>query len=69
MASEQVQQQHPPCPACGGTGQLNQFKGESRFVLTVEECPLCCGFGYVQEAAEGHQDSQDKKRDTSRGKE
>ena len=52
MASEQVQQQHPPCPACGGTGQLNQFKGESRFVLTVEECPLCCGFGYVQDVQE-----------------
>lgn len=49
MANEEVQQQYPPCPACGGTGQLNQFKGESRFLLTAEECPMCCGFGYVQE--------------------
>lgn len=45
--------QHPPCPACGGTGQLSQFKGESRFLLTVEECPFCCGFGYVQEEEQG----------------
>jgi peptidylprolyl isomerase len=37
--------QHIPCPACGGSGQLSSFKGESRFLLTVEECPLCCGTG------------------------
>jgi len=53
MASEQfkqqVEQQPPPCPACGGSGQLNFFKGESRFLLSVEECPACCGFGYVPE--------------------
>ncbi len=35
----------PPCPACGGSGQLSSFKGESRFLLTVDECPLCCGTG------------------------
>ncbi|XOF34890.1 MAG: hypothetical protein ACL93V_06270 [Candidatus Electrothrix sp. YB6] len=44
-----MENKQPVCPACGGTGQLNQFKGESRFLLTVEECPFCCGFGYVQE--------------------
>ena len=50
--SEQTEQpfpQHHPCPACGGTGQLNFFKGESRFLLSAEECPACCGFGYVPE--------------------
>ncbi|MCW5213292.1 hypothetical protein VU04_10335 [Desulfobulbus sp. TB] len=46
--SEQTKQ-HSSCPACGGTGQINFFKGESRFLLSVEECPTCCGFGYVQE--------------------
>jgi hypothetical protein len=45
MATEQ----HPPCPTCGGSGQLNFFKGESRFLLSIEECPVCCGFGYMQE--------------------
>jgi DnaJ-class molecular chaperone len=37
----------PVCPACGGTGQLNFFKGESRFLLSEEECPNCCGLGYL----------------------
>ncbi len=48
MADEQAEQRSP-CPTCGGSGQLNFFKGESRFLLSVEECPICCGFGYVQE--------------------
>lgn len=50
--SDQTEQPFPqrlPCPACGGTGQISFFKGESRFLLSVEECPVCCGFGYVQE--------------------
>jgi DnaJ-class molecular chaperone len=38
-----------PCPACGGSGQLSSFKGESRFLLTVEECPLCGGTGLAEE--------------------
>jgi hypothetical protein len=48
MAEEQAEQRFS-CPACGGSGQLNFFKGESRFLLSVEECPTCCGFGYVQD--------------------
>lgn len=36
-----------PCPACGGSGQLGFFKGVSRFLLTVEECPECAGLGYL----------------------
>jgi DnaJ-class molecular chaperone len=49
QVKQQVKQQPHPCPACGGSGQLNFFKGESRFLLSVEECPACCGLGYMQE--------------------
>ncbi|MGB5685690.1 MAG: hypothetical protein WBM35_07760 [Candidatus Electrothrix sp.] len=59
MVTEQVKQQPPPCPTCGGSGQLNFFKGESRFLLSVEECPTCCGFGYVPEE-EGREKSEEK---------
>ncbi len=45
-----------PCPACGGNGQLSSFKGESRFLLTVEECPLCCGTGLAED------ETQEKER-------
>ena len=34
-----------PCAFCDGSGQLSSFKGESRFLLTIEECPHCCGTG------------------------
>ena len=37
------------CTACGGTGHLNLFHGESRFLLSGEECPLCHGTGQGQE--------------------
>ena len=51
-----------PCPACGGSGQLSSFKGESRFLLTVEECPLCCGCGLLLDE---EQDAlQQKKKQT-----
>lgn len=40
------------CPNCGGSGNLSTFHGESRFMLTHEECPFCCGFGYVLEDEE-----------------
>ncbi len=40
------------CPNCGGTGDLGTFHGESRFVITHEECPFCCGFGYIFEGGE-----------------
>lgn len=35
------------CNTCGGSGEIGYFQGESRFVVTREECPACCGFGYV----------------------
>ena len=36
-----------PCPGCGGSGQTSYFGGESRFMLTWEDCPDCCGTGVV----------------------
>ncbi|WP_417914343.1 hypothetical protein [Candidatus Electronema sp. JM] len=44
-----------PCPACGGSGQLSSFKGESRFLLSVEECLLCCGTGFAPEEPQAAQ--------------
>jgi len=40
------------CPSCGGSGQIQFFQGESRFLLTVEECPECCGTGYITETSD-----------------
>jgi DnaJ-class molecular chaperone len=37
------------CPTCGGSGEIGFFQGESRFFITREECPACCGIGYVME--------------------
>jgi len=42
-----------PCPACGGSGQLSTFKGVSRFLLTVEECPECAGTGCLLPLEDG----------------
>lgn len=37
------------CELCHGTGQRCYFKGESRFILSQDECPGCCGMGYVDD--------------------
>jgi DnaJ-class molecular chaperone len=37
------------CEICSGTGQISFFKGVSRFLLSREECPECCGTGYQPE--------------------
>lgn len=37
------------CPSCDGSGQISYFKGVSRFLLSVEECPECGGLGFVIE--------------------
>ena len=37
------------CNTCGGSGEIGYFQGESRFFITREECPACCGLGYVLE--------------------
>jgi DnaJ-class molecular chaperone len=38
---------HIPCPGCGGSGQTAYFGGESRFMLTWEDCPDCHGTGVL----------------------
>jgi len=40
------------CDICGGSGQIGQFLGVSRFVITWEECPECCGTGVCQDPEE-----------------
>lgn len=34
-----------PCEFCNGTGQISYFQGESRFLLTHDECQDCNGTG------------------------
>ncbi len=40
------------CDTCGGSGEIGFFQGESRFFITRDECPACCGFGYVLDDAD-----------------
>ncbi len=47
MTDPRQQPGKQPCPACGGSGQISFFQGESRFLLTSEECPVCFGLGYL----------------------
>jgi DnaJ-class molecular chaperone len=44
-----MSEQKKTCNTCGGSGEIGFFQGESRFFITREECPACCGFGYVLE--------------------
>lgn len=39
------QEKNRPCPGCGGSGQTSFFGGESRFLLSWEDCPDCSGTG------------------------
>jgi DnaJ-class molecular chaperone len=57
----------PVCPACGGTGQVNFFKGESRFLLSEEECPNCCGLGYLLEERPDKSSTTSKKNRQKKG--
>ena len=41
------------CEMCSGTGQISFFKGVSRFLLSVEDCPECGGLGYMISSDEG----------------
>jgi len=42
------------CNTCGGSGEIGYFQGESRFFITREECPACCGLGYDLEEEPGN---------------
>ncbi|MFV0435851.1 MAG: hypothetical protein ACK5PS_00450 [Desulfopila sp.] len=54
----------PPCPGCGGSGQTAFFRGVSRFVMELDDCPDCAGTGLWQPAAESdtapHQEQGEK---------
>ena len=58
------------CPECHGTGETRYFKGESRFVLSHEECPACCGLGYIecQQEKDGNQLEEGNGREEGEGK-
>jgi len=47
------------CPTCGGSGEIGFFQGESRFFITREECPACCGVGSVLEEDESEATPKD----------
>ncbi|RUM35670.1 MAG: hypothetical protein DSY50_04185 [Desulfobulbus sp.] len=53
----QPDKDQPVCPTCGGSGQISFFQGESRFLLTDEECPACSGLGYLLEKRESTADN------------
>lgn len=40
------------CEVCNGSGQVSFFKGESRFVVSWEDCPQCLGVGFQEVDAE-----------------
>ena len=54
-------EQRKVCDVCGGAGQVSFFKGESRFLLSSEECEQCAGIGYELEQ---HPESEDSVRIT-----
>jgi DnaJ-class molecular chaperone len=51
------------CNTCGGSGEIGYFQGESRFFITREECPACCGLGYTLEDTENQEAVQPGQED------
>ena len=46
------------CDSCGGSGQIGFFQGESRFIITWDECVECNGTGMLYaENNEKHDDT------------
>jgi DnaJ-class molecular chaperone len=46
------------CEVCEGSGQICEFRGVSRFVLTWDNCPVCGGLGFiVSDKDDGEKDS------------
>lgn len=54
------------CNTCGGSGEIGYFQGESRFFITREECPACCGLGYMLEETD-QQEAQPQPEDEANG--
>ena len=40
------------CDSCGGSGQIGHFPGESRFLISWEECDECNGTGLPQNSVD-----------------
>ena len=51
------------CNECHGTGQICYFKGESRFVLSRDECPACCGLGFMETDGEDGDELREQDED------
>lgn len=47
------------CDSCGGSGQIGFFQGESRFIITWDECLECNGTGMQDD------ENDEKNDDTS----
>ncbi|MBU1564660.1 MAG: hypothetical protein KJ630_03415 [Proteobacteria bacterium] len=52
-----------PCIGCGGSGQTSYFGGASRFMLSWEDCPDCCGTGIVLDQTDTDQKDTPEKKD------
>jgi len=52
------------CEICSGTGQISYFKGVSRFLLSLEDCPECAGLGYML-TSDVNRESEEKKNEHS----
>jgi len=51
-SNNKIDRRNSPCPGCGGSGQSSFFAGASRFILTYEDCPDCCGTGVILDQVE-----------------
>jgi DnaJ-class molecular chaperone len=60
---ESTPKHHTPCPGCGGSGQTSYFGGASRFMLSWEDCPDCCGTGVVLEKTNSDQEDNPEAKD------
>jgi DnaJ-class molecular chaperone len=45
--NEENQQVKKICEVCEGSGQICEFRGVSRFVLSWDDCPVCGGMGFL----------------------
>lgn len=61
--NESTPKRHTPCPGCGGSGQTSYFGGASRFMLTWEDCPDCCGTGIILDEKDSDQEEKPEKKD------
>ena len=52
------------CDVCEGSGQICEFRGVSRFVLSWDDCPLCGGMGFIM----SDKDDADKASDQEEAK-